>query len=213
MRVICKALTMMGRRRAQHGRHLSSMLGGQNIRWEVMNPQVVNIMVVYLFGIGIKSLSSFTCTGGFLLGTILIAIVMAGEERGGGTRVFNSFNNMLLCLSLLGTIQNFDTDWAWGGHAPAAVFGLCLRQGSRWVISPQMLAASPVVFVEFSLLVVEFPPKEISTLLFMLFCLLCRDPASACSAAEAPVGATLRALLLGLAPWGKLLLLWEQRAF
>ena len=108
---------MMGRRRAQHGRHLSSMLGGQNIRWEVMNPQVVNIMVVCLFGLGIKSLSSFTCTGGFLPATILIAIVRVGEERGGGTRVFSSFsfNNMLLCLSLLGMIQSFDTDWAWGG--------------------------------------------------------------------------------------------------
>lgn len=117
MRVFCNVITSMGRRRPQHDWHLSSMRAGQNTMWEDRTLRVININEAIVLGLGINSPSSFACAKGYLPATTLIAIVMAGEDRGSGTRLFNSFSfsNMLLCFILLGTIQGSDTAGVLGG--------------------------------------------------------------------------------------------------
>lgn len=93
------------------------MLTEQDTMWEVISPQVENITAVGLFDLDIKSTSSLACVGEFQSATTMNAIVMVGEDRGAGNRLLNSFsfNNMMLCFILLGTVQGFAIDWvSWG---------------------------------------------------------------------------------------------------
>lgn len=117
MRVLCMVFNAMGWRTVKWEGHMSSMRVGRISRWEDGTSSTAGVKVERVIGLSIYQKIGSARVGDHPSATILIAMLMAGEDRGRGARLYNcsGCSEMLLCLMLFRIILGIGSAEVFGG--------------------------------------------------------------------------------------------------